>query len=59
MRLWKSINNMIDELMSLDMILMDEKVNFSGLYYTAYNIYLCIYFLIEKCDTLFNLEEYN
>jgi hypothetical protein len=26
-RMWKSINNKTDELMSLDMILMDEKVN--------------------------------
>jgi hypothetical protein len=28
MRLWESINNRTDELMSLDMILMDEKVTF-------------------------------
>jgi hypothetical protein len=27
-RLWESINNKIDELMSLDMILIDEKVMF-------------------------------
>jgi hypothetical protein len=27
MRLWESINNKTEELMSLDMILMDEKVN--------------------------------
>jgi hypothetical protein len=26
-KMWKSINNKTDELMSLDMILMDEKVN--------------------------------
>jgi hypothetical protein len=26
-RMWDSINNKTDELMSLDMILMDEKVN--------------------------------
>jgi hypothetical protein len=26
-RLWESINNKTEELMSLDMILMDEKVN--------------------------------
>jgi hypothetical protein len=26
-RMWESINNKTDELMSLDMILMDEKVN--------------------------------
>jgi hypothetical protein len=29
MRLWESINNRTRELMSLDMILMDEKVIFS------------------------------
>jgi hypothetical protein len=29
MRLWESINNKIEELMSLDIILMDEKVNFN------------------------------
>ena len=27
-RVWDSINNAIDELMSMDMILMDEQVNF-------------------------------
>jgi hypothetical protein len=27
MRLWESINNKTEELMSLDMILMDEKVH--------------------------------
>jgi hypothetical protein len=34
MRLWESINNMTDELMSVDMILMDEKVTF---------IYTCVF----------------
>jgi hypothetical protein len=34
MRLWESINNRTDELMSLDMILMDEKVTF---------IYTCVF----------------
>jgi hypothetical protein len=32
MRLWKSINNRNGELMSLDMILMDEKVIFFMLF---------------------------
>ncbi len=65
MRLWESINNRTDELMSLDMILMDEKVFFLD-YITLHIIYILIYiyiyesiFLIEKYDTLFDLEEYD
>jgi hypothetical protein len=34
MKLWKSINNRTDELISLDMILMDEMVTF---------IYTCVF----------------
>jgi hypothetical protein len=32
MRLWESINNRTEELMSLDMILMDEKVNLFSIF---------------------------
>jgi hypothetical protein len=39
MRLWESINNRTDELMSLDMILMDEKVFFLD-YITLHIIYI-------------------
>jgi hypothetical protein len=46
MRLCESINNRTDELMSLDMILMDEKVFFSRSFYTPYNIYFNIYIYI-------------
>jgi hypothetical protein len=42
MRLWESFNNRTDELMSLDMVLMDEKVNLIciSLYNNVYNIYM-------------------
>jgi hypothetical protein len=44
MRLWESINNRTGELMSLDMILMDEKVFFNIiLYNSAIVIYLSFY----------------
>jgi hypothetical protein len=39
MRLWGSINNRTNELMSLDMILMDEKVFFLD-YITLHIIYI-------------------
>jgi hypothetical protein len=40
-RLWESINNRIEELMSLDMILMDEKVYF-----------LLVYIVVIFCNSL-------
>jgi hypothetical protein len=42
MRLWESFNNRTEELMSLDMVLMDEKVNLIciSLYNNMYNIYV-------------------
>jgi hypothetical protein len=45
MRLCESINNRTDELMSLDMILMDEKVFFLD-YFTLHIIYILIYIYI-------------
>jgi hypothetical protein len=42
MRLWETFNNRTDELMSLDMVLMDEKVNLIciSLYNNVYNIHI-------------------
>jgi hypothetical protein len=45
MRLCESINNRTDELMSLDMILMDEKVFFLD-HFTLHIIYILIYIYI-------------
>jgi hypothetical protein len=66
MRLWESINNRTEELMSLDMILMDKKVNllsislYSSVIYIFFAILLPdVFFFAEKCYSLYNLEEYD
>jgi hypothetical protein len=63
MRLSESINNRTGELMSLDMILMDQKVFFILFYTTVQLLYTLaftnkIFFWSEQCNPLYNMEEY-
>jgi hypothetical protein len=63
MRLCESINNRTYELMSLDMVLMDEKVNlFPISLYISYffaTLWFDVFYFAEKCYSLCDLGEYD
>ena len=52
-RVWNSINNATDELISMDMILMDEQVIFLPIFLFVYIILIWLnYCIFEQNDTI-------